>query len=121
INSETTLTINSSIKTTVNSGSTTSINRTSSTTVISVPTTSLTSDSGTPPKMTFSTSLHTDTTFFEVNSSSGTTISVDIAKALTYMEDLLAGEVNATVAKEMFGILNSILSTSQNLSASDSM
>ncbi|XP_077336872.1 adhesion G-protein coupled receptor G2 isoform X2 [Lithobates pipiens] len=108
INSETTIIINSSTKTTVNNGSTTSSNRISST------------KSSTYPKRTGSNGLHT--TLPEFSISSGTTNqSVDLGKDLSHMEDLLAGEVNADVAKEMLGILNSILSRSQNFSTSDSM
>ncbi|XP_073472560.1 adhesion G-protein coupled receptor G2 isoform X3 [Aquarana catesbeiana] len=120
INSETTVIINSSTKTTGNKGSTTSSNRISSPKIISVPTTSLSNESSTYPKRTGSTGLRT--TLPEFSISSGTTNqSVDLGKDLTHMEDLLAGEVTSEVAKEMLGILNSILSRSQNFSSSDSV
>nr|DBA34128.1 TPA: hypothetical protein GDO54_001724 [Pyxicephalus adspersus] len=120
VNSDTTLIIsNGSSKTTGNSGSTTAFNRTSSTTVISAPTTSFSSHSNTPHKGADFTTL--DTTFSEMtNSASSTNQSLDIDKDISDMEKTLEGEVSVLESKKIMGKLNNILSTSQNLSASQS-
>ncbi|XP_018410342.1 PREDICTED: adhesion G-protein coupled receptor G2 [Nanorana parkeri] len=41
-----------------------------------------------------------------------------VDRKVSYLEDLLTGEVNVTVAEEMVGILNTLLNTSQDLIAS---